>query len=315
MIIGIIGRKGHGKDLVAQIIRYLTSSEYIYNGGVVSYSLLFEEWQQSNNPTSTEWEVKKFAEKLKQIICLLIGCTREQLESEEFKSSVLPREWDRYAFNGEIFATKEEFLKRFPIFTESSEEAIEIMSIRKLLQLMGTDAMRNVIHPNIHINALFADYVKKGTDSEDRVASDGGYYTRPGYKEYPKWIISDCRFLNEHQAIVDRKGFGIKVYRPIVVKTNAVLHHNPIQEVKQTWYLQYRVGETCLLTANPTPDNGNYGAMREFKITDTDLPLTEHVSESEVDLVPAKYEIRNDGTIEQLIEKVRRVLIIEKIIN
>ena len=30
---------------------------------------------------------------------------------------------------------------------------------RKLLQLLGTDCGRDIIHPNIWVNALFADYV------------------------------------------------------------------------------------------------------------------------------------------------------------
>ena len=52
-IIGISGKKTVGKNTIAKIINQLTNNKY---------------------------EEKCFADKLKDIVCLLIGCTREQLE-------------------------------------------------------------------------------------------------------------------------------------------------------------------------------------------------------------------------------------------
>ena len=62
MIIGISGKKTVGKNTVAKIINQLTNNKY---------------------------EEKCFADKLKNIICLLIGCSRDQLENESFKSKEL----------------------------------------------------------------------------------------------------------------------------------------------------------------------------------------------------------------------------------
>ena len=39
------------------------------------------------------WKIVKFADKLKDIVCLLIGCTRQQLECREFKEKELGEEW------------------------------------------------------------------------------------------------------------------------------------------------------------------------------------------------------------------------------
>ena len=59
MIIAISGKKQSGKNAIAKIINQLTNNKY---------------------------EEKCFADKLKDIICMLINCTREQLEDESIKS-------------------------------------------------------------------------------------------------------------------------------------------------------------------------------------------------------------------------------------
>lgn len=38
---------------------------------------------------NSEYKIKKFADKLKDIVCILIGCTREQLEDSKFKSMTM----------------------------------------------------------------------------------------------------------------------------------------------------------------------------------------------------------------------------------
>ena len=65
-IISISGKKQNGKNTIAKIINQLANNKY---------------------------EEKCFADKLKDIICLLIGCYRDQLEDESFKSKELGEEW------------------------------------------------------------------------------------------------------------------------------------------------------------------------------------------------------------------------------
>jgi hypothetical protein len=73
------------------------------------------------------------------------------------------------------------------------------MTYREFLQRLGTEAMRDGLHTNAWVNALFADY---------RLWSDGS-------KDwYPNWIITDMRFPNEMDAVKERKGITIKVVRP-----------------------------------------------------------------------------------------------------
>lgn len=63
------------------------------------------------------------------------------------------------------------------------------MTIGEFLQKLGTEAIRERIHPNAWVLALFADY-KQGTS---------------------KWVITDVRFKNEAQAIKDKGGILIRL--------------------------------------------------------------------------------------------------------
>jgi hypothetical protein len=88
---------------------------------------------------------------------------------------------------------------------------------------------------------------------------------------YPSWCITDMRFPNEMEAVVERKGITIRVVRP----------H----------------GYT-------NPHTGEYKEM----------PLSYHPSETSLDDAEFDYKIINDAGIPELIEKVREILIKEKII-
>jgi hypothetical protein len=84
MILGISGKIGSGKDTVGKIIQYLTHTT------VKEHNLTYDEFINLGfEEDAFDWKIKKFADKLKDIVCLLIGCTREILESQEYKSMSL----------------------------------------------------------------------------------------------------------------------------------------------------------------------------------------------------------------------------------
>lgn len=103
MIIGIAGRLGSGKDTVGEVIQKLC----LTNNGV-------------------EFEIKKFAGKLKTIASLVTGIPVEKFEDQEFKQKHMGLQWD--------------------------------MTYREFLQKLGTEGMRVGVHTNIWVNALFSDY-------------------------------------------------------------------------------------------------------------------------------------------------------------
>lgn len=82
-LIGISGKAGVGKDLVGVIIQYLVHTTGIIN---MEYWEDFKNNSTFNQISFSQYEIKKFADKLKDIVCLLIGCTRQQLENRGIKS-------------------------------------------------------------------------------------------------------------------------------------------------------------------------------------------------------------------------------------
>lgn len=195
VVIGISGKIGSGKDTVANIIRGLTMN------GDLSYEELEEVAKgEIYSKVDEFWQIKKFADKLKDIVCLLIGCTREQLEDRQFKESPMGEEWRRWSFYlgkdelFSIFNTREEAVKSGYYLEHGFQLIEEILTPRKLLQVLGTDCGRDLIHPNIWVNALFADYNK----------IDG---------KYPNWLITDVRFPNEAKSIRDQNGILIRINR------------------------------------------------------------------------------------------------------
>ena len=166
MIIGISGRIGSGKDTVGEIIQKLC----LTNKG-------------------PEFEIKKFAGKLKQTASLLTGIDIEKFEDQEFKKLNMSSDWDHELVG-------EDWVDLKPVLVP--------MTYREFLQRLGTEAMRDGLHTNVWINALFADY---------KIFNEPSMYPNGGGGKEPNWIITDMRFPNEMDAVVERKGITIRVVR------------------------------------------------------------------------------------------------------
>jgi hypothetical protein len=81
MLVGISGDINSGKDVVG-MFQYLTS-EYQNK-----YS--FENWLDRVNKYKSDpyspIEIKKFADKLKDMVCVLLSCTRESWKTENSRT-------------------------------------------------------------------------------------------------------------------------------------------------------------------------------------------------------------------------------------
>lgn len=188
MVIGISGKMGSGKDTVGQIIHQLVSDhkDSSHNTSV--------DYSQLHNC----WETKKFADKLKDITCMLIGCSREQLEDREYKERELGEDWWLYTDG----FTNEPFIGGNCKNLVQYNTRVEKLTPRKILQLLGTEAGREIIHPNIWVNSLMSEY-------------RGSVDTRANIPDWEsKWIITDMRFPNELDAVKAKKGITIRVNRP-----------------------------------------------------------------------------------------------------
>jgi len=230
-LIGISGYAGAGKDLVGRIIQYLTYKEVTYSDEAFKISYF------QANYSAGGWEIRKYADKLKQIASILTGIPVEKFEDQEFKKTLLGEQWtvDKGPNIMAPMSGKDAQYKRFN----------QPLTVREFLQKLGTEAIRDAIHPNAWGNALFADYhpiYLMGTEKFQKAI-------------YPNWIITDVRFQNEADLLKEKGGKLI------------------------------------------------YVARKGIK------PVNSHPSETSLEGYPFHYGIENDGTIDELIEKVREILI------
>jgi hypothetical protein len=135
MIVGVNGYSGSGKDTIGTIIQYLNCSD-VGNNSIEKVCRNYQEHEWWLDEQS-DWEIRKFAGKLKDIASHLTGLDIEDFEDQEFKKTNLGREW-----------------------WTTCDEGWQPMTVRDFLQKLGTDAMRNGLHTNVWVNALMADYDK-----------------------------------------------------------------------------------------------------------------------------------------------------------
>lgn len=310
MIIGIGGKIGSGKDTVGKIIQYLTMGQEKltfeeFNNMLESTGMLFcDEAKKSN------WQIKKFAGKLKQIVSILTGCTVEDLESQEFKNKQLSAEWNHVYkwLNGNTailgnFPVNVDTYKDDEVFKNNPERFIHRYTYRDLLQRIGTNAMRDLIHENVWVNALMGDYK---CSCKHKMYDDSHVIFNTCVE--PNWIITDMRFPNELNAIEERGGITIRVERKkfndvLIKRDDAILLPN----------MRYQIPENDEI---PKKYWGKIIECKEYQwFEKVEVKFKdEHLSETALDNIPFKYRIENDGTIEELVEKVKEILIKEKII-
>ncbi len=239
MIIGISGKKQHGKDTTAKVL------DWIFSNVDPAMPALYE-FVEDGALMESNWQYVKFADKLKDIICMLTGCTRIQLEDDTFKNSFMPIEWNRkvygsYASNfGKIIQTEETykwnpkfycidydtedekevdhrrrdsmafFTDRINVFDPSNYRdrkycIQERRTYRDALQTVGTELFRVGFCDNTWVNATMADY--KPTH---RIGLENHTWDPD---PLPNWFITDVRFPNEADIIKKNGGIMIRVNR------------------------------------------------------------------------------------------------------
>jgi hypothetical protein len=297
-IIGISGKIGSGKDTVALMIQFLAMGAADPNTWGETSDYGFKEFmERGQSRLCGYWQIKRFAGKLKQIVSLLTGIPVEDLEKQEVKDRVLGEEWWTF-WNPVKFGTPN-IIQYHPDAVEAvgGPGYIQKTTVRQLLQQLGTNAMRDRVHPNIHVNALFADYIPSVYWMCDRCDSDNlpELIEVPSrFPDYPEnewvcpkckgaesegditqvitdalsnWLLSDMRFPNELEGVESRGGITIRVNRHDL-----------------------------------------------FRLGYIDTNIQPHPSETALDGAVFGYTINNDGSLEDLLEQVRQILLTEKII-
>ena len=161
-----------------------------------------------------------------------------------------------------------------------SKEIIQLTP-RLLLQLLGTEAGRNIIHPDLWCITLFSDYKMKTYYPKFRMVSESETEgDLPIPNQYPNWIITDNRFPNETKRVKKEGGITIKIERDFNLRHPG---YNNLEEVKQK-------------------DIELYKQLTHFSETALD------------DYTDWDHIIQNNGSLEDLIESVKQILIEEGII-
>ena len=206
-LIAISGHIGSGKDTVGRMMQYFTSPCSKEDSDRYRTFQQFVENNGGSDPRYfdghyyTEWEIMKFAGKLKEVASILTGIEVHKFEDQEFKKTNLGREWDT--------------IESTPRYTEKGSyytQKYVPMTVRELLQKIGTECMRDCLHENVWINALYAEYTQDMSGYSDRMSKEDME------ELLPKWILTDCRFPNEAQSVKDRGGVVVRVERPGQVK-------------------------------------------------------------------------------------------------
>lgn len=310
-IIGVNGKIGSGKDTVGKIILELLDITYPAKSCI----------------TKGNWQIHKFADALKDIICILTGCTRKQLEDDTFKNSKLGDEWIKPAYHGICIQTDEgvitenfngtiDDMLRFylPEYIEpyisdkkyeyEQEGYIEIankditfipessLTYREILQYIGTDLLRNQLHEDCWINALMSKY----------------YITHYMYGNTPFIMQKDNSYkpndLNHsgmsEQDMINLKASKINGCNWIITD---VRFPNEANAIKERGGINIRIERGQAINL-PTDGSG---------IRDRIL-ANQHPSETALDDYTFNYVIDNNGSIEELIQKVKEILIKEHMI-
>lgn len=300
MLIAISGKINSGKDTVTKTCQILIDSPHFTNEAV----LLFLD----REIIKSSFENKKFADALKDMVCIMLNCTRPELENKDYKEAPLGKEWDKWKvinhtkpiFSSRYFSFLSEAKEIEKIYkTDFPEEVFSIekvsMTPRLLLQLLGTECGRQILHPNIWVNALMSKYVPdcKKYDSKLIQSNNPAQSICSNCTCLPNWIISDMRFPNELEAVEKRNGMTIRVERGMTPGLQKI----GVGKGSLTFY-------------------ANAQGMRKVeKAVKAKMGIIEHESEIALDDAILNYIIFNNGTLLDLIQSVREILIKENLIK
>lgn len=318
-LIGIAGKIGSGKDLVANIIQYLTHDHYKNNHSFEYFQI--ENSKRNDYPNYLKWKIKKFADAPKEIVCILLGCTREQLESQEFKKSLLPDHLCRY----NIYKTA---TSKIPFRANISNSELQyiyniekyhikktVATVRDLLIYLANDMFRDSCDNDIWINTLFNQYKGVPATIIDQnlpitLSGDSFYgvtedievkHGRIGLL-YPNWIITDVRYKNEAEYIKNKGGILIRINRWV----DELIPREKVSEMskKVGIYGIYPDGSEALI------EDFNLDNLDRFEYFATEKTNINNISETDLDNYD-KFDFiidNNSFTIEILIDKVKSIL-------
>lgn len=297
MIISISGKKQSGKDTISDIIKSLIYCQ------IDGTELTEENFESVRYCIIRNYKVKKFAGKLKEVAAIMLGCNPSDFESEEFKNSILGEEWWYYQdthkdelgydYNSIIAPYLEEYCTKLEkdMIIVTDNPILVKMSPRTFLQRLATDAVRENLHPCSWINSTLSDYISK---------------------EF--WVITDTRFENEINAIRYKEPnfLNIRVDRWQSIEQWCKQYEGFVTFIKnpEEWLSDNKITSNDFLTQFLLSKSFNDCVeINEGRIKLLIDNLC-HESERQLDSYDKfDYHVRNEGSIGELIIKVREIML------
>lgn len=218
MIIAIAGnREEAGKSTVGLILKYLLVEKMRKQDGRNSLGSFNPNFVYNTYPEEN-YQIKKFADTLKDFICTLIDKDRKWLE--ENKNTELEG-WNIIKY---YFVDFDEIGKE-PLLFKTIEHAQNYAKTNNLiitgtttikhtprtLMIQIANNLRETIHPDIWITPLLNQYYTRNYDCEHQECPID---LNCGCENvYPKWIIDDLRYPNEFERLKELGAITIYVER------------------------------------------------------------------------------------------------------
>ena len=297
MIISLSGKKQSGKDTIADIIKSLIYCK------ISGKELTEEKFESVRYCLIYNYKVKKFAGKLKEVAATMLGCNASDFESEEFKNSILGEEWwyyqnvhkDELGYDWHSIIAP--YLEEYRIsiekemFSLAKNPILVKMTPRTFLQRLATDAVRINLHPCSWINSTLADYISK---------------------EF--WVITDTRFENEINAIryKEPKFLNIRVDRWQTLEDWCKQYEGFVIFIKnpEGWLPDNKISSNDFLIHFLLSKSFNDCIEINGERIQLLIDNLSHESEIQLDNYDKfDYHIRNEGSIGELITKVRDIMV------
>lgn len=140
--ITLAGRKQVGKDTSAQYIKQLIEGS-----------------------SQSRVHIVHFADALKQACSIIFGISLEEMETETGKQRLTEIAWPQDPGYG----------YQYTPWPEGCEDSARFMTVREILQFVGTNLFRNQLDPDIWVKSVY----------------------RKKYRDDDVVVVADCRFPNE----------------------------------------------------------------------------------------------------------------------
>lgn len=274
MIIAFSGRKQHGKDTAASLLMELTSGS-------------LEPFVTPDGNTVNHWERKSFAGLLKAACALLLGVDVSQFDTEERKNERLPQEFAYRHLNW----TPESELKIYA--------ANEGITLEQFLEKYkdGFEEYGESIYPGQRM------FRSKTLDAPPIT-----------YREFLQ------RFGTEVGRNIHQNFWIISLMKDYKRKVHTTYHengdryvttvYNPVLNVGQEMYYPYPDWSItdCRFPNEVSAVEKRGGIVIRVIDPRKPIPENEHVSEKALDDHEFTYMLVNDGTIDDLREKLRVII-------